>query len=180
MQCHRPNRNKRKYLSRPHFQSSHPPYHPLCLELYKSPQHPPRSPSSHNFPLPSSSSTTFFNMLLIQKATAFPTTSLHGNVHRRHPSAPSPVVQPTRTPGLLTLSKPLQQQQQPHPRQRQLPRSKQTPQKSAARSQQQENVVALKPSPEIVDKKSVATTPADKSQARGRQQAKSKDKPTTR
>ncbi|KAL0067504.1 hypothetical protein AAF712_003562 [Marasmius tenuissimus] len=119
-------------------------------------------------------------MILVHKAAAFPTSSPH-NIHRRHPSAPSPVVvQPTRTPGLLTLSKPLQQQQQPQPRQRQSPRSKQTPQKSAARSQQQENVVALKPSPEIVDKKSTVASTADRSQIRGRQQAKSKDKPTNR
>ncbi|KAL0565036.1 hypothetical protein V5O48_016995 [Marasmius crinis-equi] len=118
-------------------------------------------------------------MILVQKAAAFPSSSPH-NIHRRHPSAPSPVVvQPTRTPGLLTLSKPMQQQQQPQPRQRHSPRSKQTAPKSSVRSpQQQENVAALKPSPEIADKKAV-TSATDKPQARGRQQAKSKDKPTT-
>ena len=51
-------------------------------------------------------------MILVQKPTQFPTPPHH----RRHPSAPI-VVQPTRTPGLLSLSMakptPSKQQQQP-------------------------------------------------------------------
>ncbi|KAG7095423.1 hypothetical protein E1B28_006172 [Marasmius oreades] len=108
-------------------------------------------------------------MILVQKPLS---------IHRRHPSAPSPVVvQSTRTPGLLTLSKPLQQQQQQ--RLRYSPKSKQPIPRTPARSQQQENVI-LKPSPEIADKKPVTASPAEKAQARGRHPYKSKEKPTTR
>ncbi|KAG6855385.1 hypothetical protein H0H87_003793 [Tephrocybe sp. NHM501043] len=51
-------------------------------------------------------------MMLVQKPTAFPLPT-----HRRHPSSPAAVyVQPTQTPGLLSLSKPLAAQQQRSPR----------------------------------------------------------------
>lgn len=93
------------------------------------------------------------------------------------------MVQSTRTPGLLTLSKPLQQHQQNQQhqqRQRHSPKSKHTNPKTPARSIQQENAVTLKPSPEIADKKPVTASPAEKASTRGRQSAKSKDKPTDR
>ncbi|KAF8069035.1 hypothetical protein FPV67DRAFT_1102404 [Lyophyllum atratum] len=59
-------------------------------------------------------------MMLVQKQPIFSLNhpspaALH---HRRHPSAPPAVVvvQPTRTPGLLSLSKPIPQRQQPQQR----------------------------------------------------------------
>ncbi|KAG6901762.1 hypothetical protein C0995_008238 [Termitomyces sp. Mi166 len=66
-------------------------------------------------------------MLLVHKPPSF---NLHASPvrHRRHPSSPPAVlVQPTQTPGLLSLSKPLpkppqQQQQQRPPRQPQRPK----------------------------------------------------------
>ncbi|KAF9078794.1 hypothetical protein BDP27DRAFT_29191 [Rhodocollybia butyracea] len=85
--------------------------------------------------------------------------------HRRHPSAPV-VVQPTRTPGLLSLSKPVQRQQPVQAKPRSSPKAKQP--KAPAQD-------ALKPSPEIILKKSPPST--EKQSARGRG---SKDKSTTR
>jgi len=54
-------------------------------------------------------------MLLVQKPPQPPFSTLHStHNHRRHPSAPPAViVQPTRTPGLLSLSKPQPQRFQP-------------------------------------------------------------------
>ncbi|KAF9269624.1 hypothetical protein L218DRAFT_993650 [Marasmius fiardii PR-910] len=119
-------------------------------------------------------------MMLVQKPTAFPTSSPL-SIHRRHPSAPVPVmVQSTRTPGLLTLSKPPQQLHQHQQRPRQSPKSKHSNSKSSLRPQQQENAVALKPSPEIADKKHSTASPAEKASTRGRQPAKSKEKPAAR
>ncbi|KAK7047425.1 hypothetical protein VNI00_006656 [Paramarasmius palmivorus] len=93
-------------------------------------------------------------MILVQKPPSFATAPYH--VHRRNPSAPPVVVQPTRTPGLLSLSKPIQQHQQ-QPRQRTSPRSKQPAAKTSPRQQQQqqssETSTVLKSSPEVTDKK---------------------------
>lgn len=84
--------------------------------------------------------------------------------HRRHPSAPpAVVVQPTRIPGLLSLSKPVKPQQQ---RQRSAPKVKQLATSLAKATPELE---VLKPSPEIIVKSS----------ARGRQN-KTKEKPVTR
>ncbi|KAF9457736.1 hypothetical protein BDZ94DRAFT_1313918 [Collybia nuda] len=65
-------------------------------------------------------------MMLVQQQPGFPqgthsySSPFH---HRRHPSAPPAVVvvQPTRTPGLLSLSKPLHHTQQPQQQQQQRP-----------------------------------------------------------
>ena len=69
-----------------------------------------------------------FTMILVQKPHTFSLSQSALHAHRRHPSAPpAVVVLPSRTPGLLTLSKP------PHPPQRQnqrqipKPLSKSTP-----------------------------------------------------
>ncbi|KAF8800571.1 hypothetical protein BYT27DRAFT_7199698 [Phlegmacium glaucopus] len=67
-------------------------------------------------------------MILVQK----PLTLTPVHIHRRHPSAPpTVVVQPTRTPGLLTLSKPprppLSQRQNQRQTPKSLPKSKSTP-----------------------------------------------------
>ncbi|ESK86389.1 hypothetical protein Moror_4982 [Moniliophthora roreri MCA 2997] len=118
-------------------------------------------------------------MILVQKPASFSTAPHH--VHRRHPSAPSPVVvQPTRTPGLLTLSKPIQQQ----PRQRNTPKPKQAAAKTSPRHQQQQSSdisAVLKPSPEILDRKPGTPVSAEKAHPRGRQQhSKPKDKQTPR
>lgn len=96
--------------------------------------------------------------------------------HKRHPSAPpAVVVQPTKTPGLLSLSKPVQRQQPQQSRQRPTAKSKQPQQTRSPRATPTPDASALKPSPEIVLKKS----PAEKS-ARGRLQNKPKEKSTTR
>ncbi|KAE9407982.1 hypothetical protein BT96DRAFT_933004 [Gymnopus androsaceus JB14] len=98
-------------------------------------------------------------MILVHKQQ-FPLSSPYAH-HRRHPSAPpAVVVQPTRIPGLLSLSKPNKPQQS---RQRPASKAKQPYPKPAPAPE------ALKPSPEILVKSS----------ARGRQ-TKPKEKPTTR
>ena len=74
---------------------------------------------------------TAFTMLLVQKPHTphtlnFSQSPLH--THRRHPSAPpTVVVLPTRTPGLLTLSKPPRPPLRQNQRQTTKPLSKSTP-----------------------------------------------------
>lgn len=101
-------------------------------------------------------------MIALQKPPNLPTP----NVHRRHPSVPQPVVvQPTRTPGLLSLSKPAQRQQRPQPAQKAKQSSpKQVPAVAVA-------VTTLKPAAEIIERKGP-------SPSRGRQQSKPKEKQT--
>ncbi|KAF8918719.1 hypothetical protein CPB85DRAFT_1373749 [Mucidula mucida] len=65
-------------------------------------------------------------MMLVQKPPHFNISPAHFPLqHRRHPSAPPAVlVQPTRTPGLLSLSKPAQRVQQPQQRAKPSPKAK--------------------------------------------------------
>lgn len=100
-------------------------------------------------------------MIAIQKPPNFSI----ANVHHRHPSAPpAVVVQPTRTPGLLSLSKPAQRPQRP--RQTQWPKQASSPKPAPVAAAV---VPALKPAAEIVEKKGP-------SPSRGRQHSKAKDK----
>jgi hypothetical protein len=70
---------------------------------------------------------TAFTMMLIQKPHTFTLSQSPLHTHRRHPSAPSTVlVLPTRTPGLLTLSKPSRPPQRQNQRQITKPLSKST------------------------------------------------------
>ncbi|KIK68563.1 hypothetical protein GYMLUDRAFT_68421 [Collybiopsis luxurians FD-317 M1] len=110
-------------------------------------------------------------MILVHKQQ-FPLSTSFAH-HKRHPSAPpAVVVQPTKVPGLLSLSKPIQRQQ---PRQRPSPKPKQVQPTRSPRATPIPEPSVLKPSPEILVKKS----PADKSN-RGRQHSKPKEKTTTR
>ncbi|KAJ3857952.1 hypothetical protein EV368DRAFT_77196 [Lentinula lateritia] len=113
-------------------------------------------------------------MILVHKQQ-FPLSSPYAH-HRRHPSAPpAVVVQPTKVPGLLSLSKPVQRQPPSLPRHRPSPKSKQVqPSPSPRATPAPEATSVLKPSPEIYANKS---TPAN---ARGRLHSKPKEKPTTR
>ncbi|KAH7909159.1 hypothetical protein BJ138DRAFT_261811 [Hygrophoropsis aurantiaca] len=133
-------------------------------------------------------------MLLVHKPPTLPMSPLN-LTHRRHPSAPpAVVVQATKTPGILSLSKPLRtstprqhQQQQPQshqPKQHRSPRPKQLipqsrpSQPSISEAQPSEDSSKLKPSASsataAVDKKSQSqpATPSPEKHARGRQQAK--------
>lgn len=116
-------------------------------------------------------SDVLLTMMLIQKQPQFNLSAPHFPLHRRHPSAPPAVlVQPTRTPGLLSLSKPVQRVQQPQQRAKQSPKPRQAA--AARRSPQLSQTVAatqqqLKPSPEISDKKQ--PSPAHTPERRGRQ-----------
>ncbi|KAI0262529.1 hypothetical protein BC834DRAFT_971904 [Gloeopeniophorella convolvens] len=123
--------------------------------------------------------------------------------HRRHPSAPPAVlVQPTRVPGLLSLSRPPTQtpprpannQQQNYQNNQRQPRSTHTKQSRAAGRQSLPNIAALPPQPEEATKApapaaraakshtpSAATSAVSDKPPRGRQSAKqAKDKSTTR
>ncbi|KIM47077.1 hypothetical protein M413DRAFT_269070 [Hebeloma cylindrosporum] len=106
-------------------------------------------------------------MMLVQKPQSiFPISPAH--THRRAPSAPV-VVQPTRTPGLLTLSKPPRSSAKAHlpSQQRHAAKSATKPTKSipVARAQ------LLTPAPEIPDRKpAMQLTPCP--QPRGRSHAK--------
>ncbi|KAJ4490207.1 hypothetical protein J3R30DRAFT_3693776 [Lentinula aciculospora] len=113
-------------------------------------------------------------MILVHKQQ-FPLSSPYAH-HRRHPSAPpAVVVQPTKVPGLLSLSKPVQRQQPQQSRQRPSPKSKQVQPSLPPRSTPApEATSVLKPSPEIIAKKS---SPVN---LRGRGQAKPKEKSTAR
>ena len=111
-------------------------------------------------------------MMLVQKPPNFNLSTPHFPLqHRRHPSAPPAVlVQPTRTPGLLSLSKPAQRVQQPQQRAKQSPKPRQAA--AARRSPQLSQTVAatqqqLKPSPEISAKKQ--PSPSNTPERRGRQ-----------
>ncbi|KAJ3930918.1 MAG: hypothetical protein NXY57DRAFT_1039590 [Lentinula lateritia] len=110
-------------------------------------------------------------MILVHKQQ-FPLSSPYAH-HRRHPSAPPVVVQPTKVPGLLSLSKPVQRQPPSLPKHRPSPKSKQSSPSPRA-TPAPETTSVLKPSAEIFANKSTA---AD---ARGRLHSKSKEKPTTR
>ena len=67
-------------------------------------------------------------MILVQKPHTLNLSQSPLHTHRRHPSAPpTVVVLPTRTPGLLTLSKPSRPPQRQNQRQTTKPLSKSTP-----------------------------------------------------
>nr|GAT56451.1 predicted protein [Mycena chlorophos] len=88
-------------------------------------------------------------MMLVQKQPHFPALapSPYLYTHRRHPSAPpvsAVVVQPTRTPGLLTLSKPVRKEHKSSPKPRQAVPASRSPKPAPA-----EAVPPLKPAPEI-------------------------------
>ena len=71
---------------------------------------------------------TAFTMILVQKPHTLNLSQSPLHTHRRHPSAPpTVVVLPTRTPGLLTLSKPSRPPQRQNQRQTTKPLSKSTP-----------------------------------------------------
>jgi hypothetical protein len=114
---------------------------------------------------------TAFTMLLVQKPHTLTLPQFPLHAHRRHPSAPpTVVVLPTRTPGLLTLSKPLRPPQRQNQRQTTKPLSKSTP-------------VARAPLPSLPAKVSdnkksgVIALPATPSpQPRGRGQVNTKDR----
>ncbi|KAF9528594.1 hypothetical protein CPB83DRAFT_869382 [Crepidotus variabilis] len=109
-------------------------------------------------------------MMLYQKPSPINMSSPAQFSHRRHPSAPVVVVQPTRTPGLLSLSKPVRPtppRQQPQQKQHNLrpsPKNHTKPTQGVVRAQ------ALTPPAEIVEKSSVAYAPV--TPPRGRSQAK--------
>jgi hypothetical protein len=105
-------------------------------------------------------------MLLVQKPPTFNLAQTVSYSHRRHPSAPpAVVVQPTRTPGLLSLSKP----PRPSP-QRPLP-SQQRPTKPTPKSKPAPVARApLLSSAEITEKKTPASVASPS--PRGRLQAK--------
>ncbi|KAF8637920.1 hypothetical protein AX17_002541 [Amanita inopinata Kibby_2008] len=119
-------------------------------------------------------------MMLVQKQPHFMLSPTFAHSHRRNPSAPPAViVQPTRTPGLLSLSKPLRpsplQQRQLHAPQRQqqrfIPKPRLPPSSSTP-------VVAQRPTPADntnSDKKPSLPAPANPTcspQPRGRAHAK--------
>jgi hypothetical protein len=87
-------------------------------------------------------------MMLVQKQLSL-APAVH---HRRHPSAPPAlIVQPTRTPGLLSLSKPAPK---PMPQRQLSPAQRPQQQKSPRpRQQQQQPRSALLNAAEITDKK---------------------------
>ena len=108
---------------------------------------------------------TAFTMILVQKPHTLSLSQSPLHAHRRHPSAPPTVlVLPTRTPGLLTLSKPSRPPQRQN--QRQTPKSLST---SVAQAP-----LSNPPSKNTDNKKSgVIALPATPSpQPRGRGQAK--------
>ncbi|KAJ3746774.1 hypothetical protein DFH05DRAFT_979652 [Lentinula detonsa] len=113
-------------------------------------------------------------MILVHKQQ-YPSSSPYAH-HRRHPSAPpTVVVQPTKVPGLLSLSKPVQRQQPQHSRQRPSPKSKQAQVIPLPRATPASQVTpTLKPSSEITDDKSSSAN------SRGRQQLKPQQKQTAR
>ncbi|KAJ3872852.1 hypothetical protein F5051DRAFT_444815 [Lentinula edodes] len=96
--------------------------------------------------------------------------------HRRHPSAPpAVVVQPTKVPGLPSLSKPVQRQLPSLPRHRPSPKSKQVqPSSSPSATPAPEAISVPKSSPEIWANKSLSAN------ARGRLHSKPKEKFTTK
>jgi len=104
------------------------------------------------------------SMMLVQKPQSiFPISP--AQTHRRVPSAPV-VVQPTRTPGLLTLSKPPRKAHPPS-QQRHAAKSVTKPTKSTPVARAQ----LLTPAPEISDKKpAMPATPSP--HPRGRSHAK--------
>ncbi|KAF8652351.1 hypothetical protein AX16_004381 [Volvariella volvacea WC 439] len=119
-------------------------------------------------------------MLLVQKQPNLPTSPVPH--HRRHPSAPPVVVQPTRTPGLLSLSKPPRpspaRPQQVQLQQQQRIRSTPKP-KSAPRPAQPPTITAATPLTLVHADNAETRTPAkrtsqahEKSQPRGRQHSK--------
>ncbi|KIK02408.1 hypothetical protein K443DRAFT_521051 [Laccaria amethystina LaAM-08-1] len=110
-------------------------------------------------------------MLLVQKPPTFNLAQTVSYSHRRHPSAPpAVVVQPTRTPGLLSLSKP----PRPSP-QRPLP-SQQRPTKPTPKSKPAPVARApLLSSAEITEKKTPASVASPS--PRGRLQAKNPQSP---
>ncbi|KAJ3884797.1 hypothetical protein GG344DRAFT_60132 [Lentinula edodes] len=112
-------------------------------------------------------------MILVHKQQ-FPLSSPYAH-HRRHPSAPpAVVVQPTKIPGLLSLSKPVQRQLPSLPRHRPSPKSKQVqPSPSPKATPAPEATSVLKPSAEILANKSASAN------ARGRLHSKPKEKLTS-
>lgn len=99
-------------------------------------------------------------MMLVQKQPTLHISQPHSTAfsHRRHPSAPPTViVQPTRTPGLLSLSKPTTKSSP----QRQLPSNQRSPQnKQSPRPRQAQPVQhGLLNAAEITDKKNAVRPP---------------------
>ncbi|PPQ86616.1 hypothetical protein CVT25_006800, partial [Psilocybe cyanescens] len=121
-----------------------------------------------------SSSSTFFPMMLVHKPQNIILSSQVSYTHRRHPSAPV-VVQPTRTPGLLSLSKPAKQS--PH---RQLPSQQRRDVKQISKNASgvaRAQVVTPAPTTKPLLVQAVPATPFP---SRGRNQAKqAKDKAQT-
>lgn len=146
------------------------PHYSTCL--------PPRSPSLLLLPSPPS-----LTMMLVHKPHhALALASPASYAHRRHPSAPV-VVQPTRTPGLLSLSKP-SPPVRPSPS-RQIQRQNPRPVAHQKKDPKPSSVVraqGLTPSAEIAAAKKVSApaAPATPSpQPRGRTQAKNSAKDKT-
>jgi hypothetical protein len=137
--------------------------HAHISSFYSSPRPPPLPALPSPLPL----SPPFSSMMLVQKPQSiFPISPAH--THRRVPSAPV-IVQPTRTPGLLTLSKPPRSSSKAHlpSQQRHAARSATKPTKSTPVARAQ----LLTPAPEIPDKKpAMPATPSP--HPRGRSHAK--------
>ncbi|KAJ7204751.1 hypothetical protein GGX14DRAFT_646109 [Mycena pura] len=114
-------------------------------------------------------------MMLVQKPPHFSMSlaqSPYLHTHRRHPSAPHPVavvVQPTRTPGLLSLSKPARRpDHKPSPKPRQAPFAARSPRPAPA-----EATPPLKPAPEVRGPPEVRGRPQGKRQLHHPQQRSS-------
>ncbi|PFH49909.1 hypothetical protein AMATHDRAFT_75922 [Amanita thiersii Skay4041] len=128
-------------------------------------------------------------MMLVQKQAHFPLSPLLAHSHRRNPSAPPAViVQPTRTPGLLSLSKPARpappQQRQIHAQSRQQrstpkPRQPLAPTFMAVSRPAADSVPSDKKSP-LPATFNITTTASPSPQTRGRNTAKNtKEKAST-
>ena len=121
-------------------------------------------------------------MILTQK----PVTHFHpamGSAHRRHPSAPTMVqVHPTHTPGLLSLSKPLNTTTG-RPAQRQprtpKPRHAHAAQRSSPAPEHAQAVAVLPAAPADKEKQAPAA-PSPEKPTRGRHQTKANKDKTSR
>ena len=137
----------------------------LYLLSFSSPPRPPTTAACSLFLLLSSPPSS--SIMLVQKPQSiFPTSPVYA--HRRVPSAPV-VVQASRTPGLLTLSKPPRPSAKAHlpSQQRHAAKSVQKPTKSTPVARAQ----LLTPAPDIREKKpAMPVTPCP--HPRGRSHAK--------
>ena len=137
-----------------------------CHQLpLASPSSPSRLPSSLS-PPPSSSLSIplFFKMMLVQKQPTFNLTPLVHPHHRRNPSAPPVVqaVQPTKIPGMLSISRP----------------QRTTPQRQMVSQQRQQQAPAPKTAPrqrtQISTKKPDPASPTPNTRGRVSKQPKDK------